>query len=154
MTASLNQSGSRGCGAAGAFTSREVVKVPLAAHMVPNAEDMARGVLRVEGDVIARAVPQVPRAGKQVVHLERLLRGHVNGAQVKFDPACLQVLRIEIDDDQKRLATFCVRLAVGKQRVVVDAMEFETAVGLQWRVVAAYAVHPGDEVAQIAGSLK
>src|SRR5580700_5597051 len=103
MTASLYQSGSRGCAALGGFTSGKVVEVQLAAHVVADAQDMGSRVLRIERDVVARPFPQVARAGEQIVRLEGLSGRHADRMQIDLEEAGLRVVRVEIDDGEHRL---------------------------------------------------
>src|ERR1700692_4275566 len=152
MTASLYQRGSRGWTEMDAFTLGEIVEVALAAHMAPNAEDVGGRVTRVEEDVVARSFPQVARAGEQIVSLEGLLCRESHRGQVDIDKSRLRVMRV--DDDEHGLIAVRMRLAVGEQRIVIDGMEFQAAVALQRRVVAADAVHARDEVAQAVRTLQ
>src|ERR1700730_13393537 len=104
MTASLYQSGSRGCAGMGTFTSGKVVEIPLAAHVVPNAEDMGGGMLRIEDDVVARPFPQVACAGEQIVSLEGLSGNKADRAKIDVEEPRLRVMWVEIDDDEHGLA--------------------------------------------------
>src|ERR1700733_9693488 len=118
MTASLYQSGSRGCAAVGTLTSGKVVEILFAAHMVTDAQDMGGGALRIEGDEVARPSPHVARAGEHIVRLEPLPGRQAHRGQIDLEEARLRVIRVEIDDGEHGLAAILTRLAVGEERIV------------------------------------
>src|SRR3989337_3046070 len=107
MTASLYQSGSSAGAAScaalrwvlwGAFTaSQEVVEVLLAVQAPAHAEHVRGRALRVELHEVARAVPQVARAGEQVVHLVGAVGLDAERGQVELHPAAVRVVRAEVD---------------------------------------------------------
>src|ERR1700719_2905638 len=104
MTASLYQSGSRGCAGMGTLRSGKVVEIPLAAHVVPNAEDMGGGELRIEDDIVARPFPQVACAGEQIVSLEGLSGIEADRIKIDLEEPRLRVMGVEIDDDENGVA--------------------------------------------------
>src|SRR6185437_13707976 len=182
MTASLYQSGSSlkgrlggrapaACGSVGLMTASRmvaleveggarclqvIVEVALAADAAADAQNMSRGICRVQRHVIASALPQEARPGEQVVGLEG--RGGIAAVArtrrqqaVGRHPARLGVVRVEIDDDEHTLGAIEAALAVRDEGPIVDVMEAQSGIALQRRVVAADAIDQCDEVAQAVG---
>src|SRR5688572_11034279 len=134
MTTSLYQrasaAGAASTRAPPASVSEEVVEVMFGTDASPDAEDMCRGVPRVEGDVIARAAPQISCVGQQIVCLEGALLRDVERRQIEVEPACLHVMRIEGHDHEQAVTTG-TRLAVGDEGIVLDAVKYEASIALQ-----------------------
>src|SRR5262245_52222030 len=104
MTASLYQSASC-AGASSAVSSvgfirsplsEEVIEVLLAMHARQHAEDVCRNARRIELHEIACALPQVARAGQQVVHLVLRSRLYAERCEIELDPAGVRVVRIQV----------------------------------------------------------
>src|SRR5580765_5751795 len=91
--------------------SEEVVEVVLAPQARTQLHHMNRHALRVEADVVSRAVPQVVGAADQVVQLVGLVGLQAERGDVEFDPAALGVVRIEVDDAHDGVAA--VRRGLG-----------------------------------------
>src|SRR6266498_5028921 len=109
MMASWYQSGS--VALPGRFTmalagsgSCEVVEVALGAHSAVHPEQVGRKRCRRQIDEVARALPQEPVAAQQVVDLEGSIRRDAQRAEIEVDQAVLRMERVEVDDDDHRVA--------------------------------------------------
>src|SRR5512134_3605215 len=127
MTASRYHSGSTAAASwavpAGALSRsrfmplQEVVEVALGAHAPAQHEEMRRRARRVELDEVAPPVPQVARAGEQLVHLVGGARVHAERLEVELDPAALRVVRVEVDDGEDGVLRLARAPRVGDQLV-------------------------------------
>src|SRR5438876_354941 len=113
MTASLYQSASSAGRAAsttaaasaagrssfiGGGASEEIVEIALAAQARAQVHHMRRAALRVQADIVARAVPEEVRFAQQVMHLVGLAGLQSEGFEIDFHPAALRMVRVEVDD--------------------------------------------------------
>src|SRR6185437_4193795 len=95
--------------------------------------------LRVELHEIAPAGPGVAPAAEEVLHLVSLAL-----APGEVQPAGLDVLRVEVDDNEYEIVFRF--FTENQQMVVVGGMELEAPVALQRDVLPPNPVQPGDQL--------
>src|SRR6185503_14579682 len=89
-----------------------------AAH---HLEDMSRELIRVQLDIVSWTTPAVSSTGKQVVHLESLVRGDVEARQVELHEAGLRMHEIQVDRGKDDVRVFA--LGIHHELRIVDGVE-------------------------------
>ena len=101
---------------------------------------MGRHAVRIEHHVVPPAAPLIALLAQEVMHLIGLILIDVECAEIEFNPSRLRIVGIQIDHRQHDILGCGIVLQVRNQLIVVDGAKRQATVGLQCRVVAAYAV--------------
>src|SRR6266404_4128819 len=118
MTASLNHSGSD------ALPGRLV----RSGVVVSETEDMCGQTPRSQFHVVARSLPDVVAAAKQILSLEGTARIKPQDAEVEIYKSRVFMKRIQIDHDRDRIRAIFVYFAVADQHRVVGFVKSQTPV--------------------------
>src|SRR5687767_7458510 len=129
-----------------ASSLEEVVEIPLGADSPTDTENVRGRVRGVKRNEVARTLPEIARAGEEVVHLIRLLGAYAQVGEFQGQPPRVRVMGIQVHDHQHRVGAVLAALAVGNEGVVVDRVKLQAPVALQRRVAAPDEIQARDEV--------
>src|SRR5262245_13788141 len=101
-----------------AAASCKVIEVALGLDAASHTENVCRHRVRVEGDVVARAMPEIVRIAEEIVHLIRCVGIEPELRQRHLDPSGLDVMRVEIHGDEYEVAQIRCGLRVKQQMLV------------------------------------
>src|SRR5262249_28178198 len=94
------------------------------------ADDVGDANLRVQPDVIPLAAPEIRLAREEIVRCDGGIERQLPPGERELDVSVLHVKRIEVDDDENRIAAVRRALRVADELRVVRLMEFELPVEL------------------------
>lgn len=93
---------------------QKIFEIGLGAEPSSDPENVHRHTLRVEFDKVTRSMPNVARAGDQIVHLEGMIGIDVELAEPQIDEARMSVVRTEVYHYQNGVG------AIGRLLAVTD----------------------------------
>src|SRR6266852_3695113 len=121
-----------------------------AADAPAETEDLRRRRIRIELDVVARSVPDVPRPAEELMRLVAAISVDAQRLERQRDHADLLVMWIDVDDGQDHVCKVVGALGVGDDLVVLGGVEHQAVVAVQRRVLTPNLVEHRDQLAKAA----
>src|SRR5215831_927005 len=112
------------------------------------ADDVGDANLRVQPDVIPLAAPEIRLVREQIVRCDGGIERQLPLGERQLDVSVLHMKRIEVHDDENRIAAIGSALRVADELGVVRLVELESPVELQRGMFAADLVDAPDELRQ------
>src|SRR4051794_18101575 len=110
-----------------------------ALRVMVNPQDMRRHRLGIEPHIVGTVMPRVGNSGEEIFN-KKLIRQ----AEIRFrnlEPPFLRTMRIQIDDDEKKIRTVRGDLAVSKDFGIIDCVKAQAFISVERRILPPNAVY-------------
>lgn len=91
-------------------------------------EHMRRCDMRIQLDIIARAIPQIAAASEKIMHLESLMRIQTKLIKLERHMAGTGMMRIEIHNAYERVGPVAGLFAVADDIIMIGVVKQQVAV--------------------------